>query len=333
MTFGSPFLLVSLVVPLLALVGYLWIERRPLREGIVFPNLAVLASVAGRSSWKRHLVAGLLLTTIAVLCVAVARPRLPLAGTSDRATVVLVVDVSVSMNATDVVPSRLEAARAAITAFADTVPGRVKVGLVAFADDSVVVTAPTTDRKALKAGIASLTPGYGTAIGDAVARGVELVKLSTGENIPVAGESVDGAPLLDRGPPLGAVVLLSDGSQTRGVLEPDDGARLAQRAGVPVYTIALGTLAGTVTINRGGTEMVVPVPPDRATLARIAETTGAATFEATDAEGLGAVYDRLGRVVARTEKPHEVTAAFAALAAALLAAAIGLAGLWAPRLP
>ena len=245
----------------------------------MFPNLAVLASVAGRSSWKRHLVAGLLLVTIALLCVAVARPRLSLAATSDRATVVLVVDVSVSMNATDVAPNRLDAARAAITSFADKVPGRVKVGLVAFDDDPVVVTTPTTDRKLLKEGIASLTPGFGTAIGDAVARGVELVQLATGENIPVAGESVDGAPL-DLGEPLGAVVLLSDGSQTRGVLEPDEGARLAQRAGVPVYTIALGTLAGTVTINRGGEEIVVPVPPDRETLARIAESTGASTFEA-----------------------------------------------------
>ncbi len=250
MSFGSPLLLASLVVPLLALAGYIWIERRPLREGIVFPNLAVLASVAGRSSWKRHLVAGLLLVTIALLCVAVARPRLSLAATSDRATVVLVVDVSVSMNATDVAPNRLDAARAAITSFADKVPGRVKVGLVAFDDDPVVVTTPTTDRKLLKEGIASLTPGFGTAIGDAVARGVELVQLATGENIPVAGESVDGAPL-DLGEPLGAVVLLSDGSQTRGVLEPDEGARLAQRAGVPVYTIALGTLAGTVTIYPG----------------------------------------------------------------------------------
>jgi Ca-activated chloride channel family protein len=332
MSFGSPLLLASLLVPLLALAAYLWFERRPSRGGIVFPNLAVLASVAGRSSWKRHLVAGLLLCTIALLCVAVARPRLSLAATADRATVVLVVDVSVSMNATDVAPSRLEAARAAITTFADKVPGRVKIGLIAFADDSIVVTSPTTDREALKTGIASLTPGFGTAIGDAVARGVELVQLSTGENIPAAGESVDGAPL-DRGPPLGAVVLLSDGSQTRGVLQPDEGARLAQQAGVPVYTIALGTLSGTVAINRGGEVIVVPVPPDRATLARIAESTGASTFEATDAKGLAGVYDRLGRVVAQTSKPREVSAAFVAVAAVLLACGIGLAALWAPRLP
>ena len=102
---------------------------------------------------------------------------------------------------------------------------------------------------------------------------------------------------------------------------------------MPVYTIALGTLSGTVTINRGGEEITVPVPPDRETLARIAETTGASAFEVTDADRLAAVYDRLGRVVAKTSKPREVSAAFVAVAAALLACGIGLAGLWAPRLP
>jgi Ca-activated chloride channel family protein len=149
-TFASPYLLATLVVPLLALAGYLWLERRPPRTAISFPNLAVLASVATRSNWRRHLIAGLLLGAVALLCVAIARPRVPIDTTSDRATVVLVVDVSYSMVATDVAPSRLEAARAAITSFANHVPSRVKVGLVSFADDSVVVTSPTTDRGALR---------------------------------------------------------------------------------------------------------------------------------------------------------------------------------------
>ena len=326
MTFGSPLLLVSLVVPLVALALYAWLGRRPPRDAIAFPNLAVLAAVATRSSWKRHLVAGLLLATMTLLCIAVARPRIPLAATSDRATVVLVVDVSVSMNAVDVAPTRLEAARAAIVSFADQVPPRVRVGLVAFADDPVVVTTPTTDRQALRDGISSLTPGFGTAIGDAVARGVELVQSAT-------SETGGAAVAQDDAPVPGAVVLLSDGSQTRGVLEPDEGAQIAQRARIPVYTIALGTLEGTVTVNQNGARITVPVPPDRQTLARIAESTGGATFEATDAERLGQVYERLGSVVARTKKPREVTSGLVAVAAALLACGIGLASLWAPRLP
>ena len=323
MTFGSPLLLASLALPLVAFALYLWLEQRPPRGAISFPNLAVLAAVSGRSSWKRHLVATLILSTIVLLCVAVARPRIVLAAPADRATVVLVVDVSVSMNAVDVAPSRLEAARAAIRTFVDRVPSQVRVGLVAFADDPVVLASPTTDREELRNAIASLSPGYGTAIGDAVARGVDLVQLSTGEAGATRGEPTKA----------GAVVLLSDGSQTRGILEPLQGADLARQAGIPVHTIALGTLQGTVTINRGGIDIIVPVPPDRQTLARIAEATGGTTFEATDADRLSAVYEKLGSVVASKEKPREVTAMFVVAAAALLAAGIGLAGLWAPRLP
>jgi Ca-activated chloride channel family protein len=323
MTFGSPLLLISLVVPVAAILGYLWIERKPPSEAISFPNLAVLASVSGKTSWKRHLVAALILSTVALLCLAVARPRIVVAAPADRATVVLVVDVSVSMNAVDVAPSRLEAAKKAIGSFVASVPSQVRVGLVSFSDDSVVLAAPTTDRERLRSAIASLSPGYGTAIGDAVARGVELVQLSTGE----AGATTGAAKKA------GAVVLLSDGAQTRGVLEPLQGADLARQAGIPVHTIALGTQQGTVTINRGGIDLLVPVPPDRETLARIAEATGGTTFEATDADRLSSVYKQLGSVVSTKEKPREVTSAFVLAAAALLAAAIGLAGLWAPRLP
>ena len=323
LTFASPVLLAALLVPALALAAYLWLERRPPRGAVSYPNLAVLATVASRSNWKRHLLAGLLIATVALLCVAVARPRVPLSATSDRATVVLVVDVSISMNAKDVAPTRLGAARDAIASFVDRVPRRVRIGLIAFADDPVVITAPTTDRALLRQGIASLSPGFGTAIGDAVASAVELVRSSTGET----GSATPSHK------PDGAVVLLSDGSQTRGLLEPSDGARIAKQARIPVYTIALGTLSGTVTINRMGQVVTVPVPPDRATLASIAETTGGATFEATDAGRLGSVYRRLGSVVARTSKPREVTAAFVGAAAALLAGAIGLAALTMPRLP
>lgn len=323
MTFGSPLLLVSLFVPVAAILGYLWIERKPPSGAISFPNLAVLASVSGKTSWKRHLVAALILSTVALLCIAVARPRIVVAAPADRATVVLVVDVSVSMNAVDVAPSRLEAAKKAIGSFVASVPSQVRVGLVSFSDDSVVLASPTTDREQLRNAIASLSPGYGTAIGDAVARGVDLVQLSTGETGATTGAAKKA----------GAVVLLSDGAQTRGVLEPLQGADLARQAGIPVHTIALGTQQGTVTINRGGIDLLVPVPPDRETLARIAEATGGTTFEATDADRLSSVYKQLGSVVSTKEKPREVTSAFVLAAAALLAAAIGLAGLWAPRLP
>ena len=222
-------------------------------------------------------------------------------------------------------PPPESAARAAIRTFADSVPPGIKVGLISFSDDSNVLTAPTTDRAALRAGIAALRPGLGTAIGDAVARGVDLVQASIGTKDPAQAEN--------GGRPVGAVVLLSDGAQTRGSLLPQEGAQIAERAGVPVYTIALGTDSGTVTVSRFGEPIQVLVPPDRGTLASIAEATGGTTFEAKDAKRLTSVYSKLGRVVARTTKPREVTSAFVAAAAALLAAGIGLAALWVPRLP
>jgi Ca-activated chloride channel family protein len=323
MTFGSPLLLGLLAVPLVALLAYVWVERKPPKGAISFPNVAVLSVVSGSSSWRRHLVAALLLVTLLLLCLAVARPKVARAAPTDRSTVVLVVDVSVSMNATDVVPSRLEAARKAIRSFVDRVPAQVKIGLISFSDDPVVLASPTTDRDQVRDAIASLAPGFGTAIGDAVARGVQLAQLSTGEE-----GATSGAPTK-----AGAVVLLSDGAQTRGILEPLQGADLARQAGIPVHTIALGTQQGTVTINRGGVDIVVLVPPDRLTLARIAEETGGSTFEATDADRLAEVYEQLGHVVSTEEKPVEVTAAFVVAAAALLALGIGLGALWAPRLP
>lgn len=323
MSFASPILLACLVVPVLALAVYLRLERKPPPQAVSYSNLAVLASVATGPRWRRHVLAGLLLGALTLLCIAVARPRVPLSTTSDRASVVLVVDVSVSMNAMDVAPSRLEAARSAITAFVDRVPRRLRVGLVAFAEEPQVLSDPTTDHDALKRAIAALSPGYGTAIGDGLARGVQLVRASTGE---VAKKPAGARPQ-------GAVVLLSDGSQTRGVLQPAEGAELARQAGIPVYTIALGTLSGTVTLLRSDGYVTVPVPPDRETLARIAQTTGGSTFAATDADGLGSVYRRLGSVVARTTKPQEVTSAFVAVAAALLAVGIAVSGLTGPRLP
>jgi Ca-activated chloride channel family protein len=326
MSFGSPFLLATLVAPLLALAGYLWLERRPPRHAITHPNVSVLAQVAERRvPWRRHLVAALLLLAVAALCAGVARPKVTLARPSERATVVLVVDVSVSMNATDVEPSRFGAAREAISRFVDEVPSEIRVALVGFADSPEVITPPTTDRAQLRDGIALLRTGFGTAIGDAVARGVDLARSATGE--------VD-SPLPDgeqRSP--SAVVLLSDGTQTRGLLTPEDGAQRAVKARVPVYTIALGTLSGVVTVDRDGIPVTVPVPPDRATLARIAETTGGKTFEATDAARLSAVYEQLGSMVGRERRPRELTVAFVGVAAALLAAATSLAGRWAPRLP
>lgn len=328
MTFGSPWLLSTLAVPLVALLAYLWVERRPTRYVVAFPNLQVLSQVASRSSgWRRHAVAGGILLALAALCVGAARPKMTLPATQDRATVVLVLDVSGSMRAKDVKPSRLDAARNAIRRFLEELPHAVRVGVVSFSNTAEVITTPTTDRARVREGLDVLLPEFGTAIGDAVERGAQVAHQATSSETGAAPRARGGQL------PPATVLFLSDGFQTQGILTPEAGARVAKKLGVPVYTVALGTDEGVIEIFRFGETQTIPVPPDRATLARIAEVTGGEAFDVRDEDRLRVVYERLGKKLGRVDKPQEVTFAFAAAGAVLLAAAAAVAGLWQPRLP
>jgi Ca-activated chloride channel family protein len=341
---GAPVFLVALLLPALALAAYLWIERRPSRYAIAYPNLSVLAGVARRGhAWRRHVTAALLAGALALLCVAVARPHMSLTVPSERATVVLALDLSGSMGAEDVEPNRLDAAKTAIRAFLDRLPGQLSVGLVLFSSEPYVAVPPTRDRDAVRAGLEMALPQFGTAIGDSVARSAELARetldATADDEEGVAGEgaaaqeppAATGADAAVE--PLGAVVFLSDGFQTRGLLTPEEGAQRAKEAGIPVHTIALGTDGGVIEVERYGERRTIPVPPDRPTLAAIARTTGGEAFDVRDAERLSQVYERLGSAVGRVEEEREVTAAFVAAGAAALSVAGLLAGLWAPRLP
>jgi Ca-activated chloride channel family protein len=327
-SFASPLLLLTLLVPLVALGAYVWGERRSTKYVVPFPNLAVLASVATRSSsWRRHAVAAAVLGSVALLCVSAARPKVSVAATQDRATVILVLDVSGSMAAEDVKPTRIEAARAAMRRFLDRLPKSVRVGVVAFSNAAEVVVVPTTDRDRVREGLDVLLPQYGTAIGDAVARSAELAHSATVE----AGGST--TPPKKGEPAPSAVVFLSDGFQTQGVLTPEQGAATARRLRVPVYTVSLGTDSGVIQVVRFGEVRSIPVPPDRETLARIAETTGGESFDVRSEGKLRKVYESLGTRLGRTQKRQEITVAFVAAGAALLAAAGLLGALWQPRLP
>jgi Ca-activated chloride channel homolog len=328
MSFEAPLLLLGLLVLPLALAGYLYLQRGASRYAVRYSNLDVLAAVVERSSsWTRHLPAALLLAALAALCVALARPTVTVAAPQEQATVVLVVDVSGSMRAKDVTPSRVEAAKAAMRRFVDRVPKKVQVSLVAFSDGPEVVTPPTTDRELLRAGIDYLTPGFGTAIGDALARAVEVAAPpdETGRPTP--------APRTPEGKPLSAILLLSDGAQTRGTLSPSEGASRALRAKIPIYTIALGTDDGTIEVFRFGEQRTIPVPPDRVTMRQVAEATHGEYYDAYDAERLASVYERLGSQVGRADEEREVSVAFLAGGAALLLGAGVAAALRAPRLP
>jgi Ca-activated chloride channel family protein len=330
MSFEAPALLLGLLVVPLAALGYWLLQRRRAAYAVRFTNLDVLAGVAGRrSSWKRQLPAALMLLALAALAVAFARPTVTVKEPDERASVVLVVDVSGSMRATDVKPTRLAAAKRAMRSFLDRAPDTLRVGVVAFSDEAQVIVSPTVERESLVQGIELLGPGFGTAIGDALARAVDLARTATGETGTTAPSPVKD----EEGRSLASILLLSDGAQTRGLLSPGQGAQRAQTAGIPVFTIALGTDEGTILAGPPGQEQLIPVPPDRETLSAIAEYTGAEAFDAESADAVEKVYSGLGSRVGRQERPREVTSAFVAAGALLLAGAVGAAIAGAPRLP
>ena len=326
MSFEAPALLVGLVVVPLAGVGYWLLQRRRSRYAVRYPNVEVLATVADtRRSWRRHVPAALLLASLAALAVAFARPTITVDAPDERASVVLVVDISGSMRAQDVQPTRLAAAKQAMLSFVTHAPKTLRVGIVAFSNEPQVVVTPTLDREQLRQGIGLLEPAFGTALGDAIARSVELARTTTATRGQANGAQVKDA----KGRALASILLLSDGFQTRGLLSPGQGAERARSAGIPVFTIALGTEGGTI-VDR---EQVIPVPPDRETLAAIAEYTGGEAFDAETAGALRDVYQGLGSRVGRRSKPREVTSAFVAAGALLLVGAAGAGMLFAPRLP
>ena len=342
MSFDRPLLLLALLAVPLAVGLYVFSEHRRARYAVTFTNLELLAAVAGGRSWRRLIPPALLLVALAALCVGLARPHVERMVPRERATVVLVVDVSRSMQAKDVSPTRLAAAQEAVRTFLDRVPDRLRVALVAFAGDPQVAAPPTTDHELVRASLDQihLYPGYsGTAIGDALALAVELAEQATGGGSgqrtgtgqTIAYRASVAAPAAEDA--LASILFLSDGSQTRGFLEPHEGAALAQEAGVPVYTISLGTPEGTVTGNFGGFQETIPVPPDPVTMAEIAETTGGKFFAARDAGALEAAYAELGSSLGREPGRAEITAWLLAAAAAALAAALLLSALWSPRLP
>lgn len=327
MSFEVPLALLGLAVPVLGLAAYWWYQRRPDRYAVRYPNLSVLAAAAGsRVTWRRHVPAALLALALAALAVGFARPTMPFAAVKEGATVILVVDVSGSMRAEDVEPSRIEAAKEAMREFVEESPDSLRVGVVSFTDDAQVVVPPTTDHDLLQSGIDTLTPGFGTALGDGIGRAVEVAQT------PVEGAGPAPPPAAED-ERVAAIVVLSDGAQTRGILSPDDAAARAVSARMSVYTVALGTDEGEIEVFRFGQTQRIPVPPDRETLARIAEATGGQAFDARDAGRLNEVYGELGSTVGREDEEREVTVAFVAAGAALLLAAGAFAGAWMPRLP
>jgi Ca-activated chloride channel family protein len=230
---------------------------------------------------------------------ALAKPQTTVAVPVDRASIMLVTDTSGSMSADDVAPSRLAAAQQAARAFLDKVPDRVRVGLVTFADQAALTQQPTTDHAAVRAAVDGLSSQGGTATGEALDAAIKALRPTSRSRTPVA------------------VVLLSDGARTAG-RDPLPIADMAKRLGVPVNTVALGTADGTLLTPRGP----IAVPPDPQTLAEIASRSGGTPFTAEDADGLQAVYRKLGTQLGTKDEKREITVAFAAGGLLLLGAGL-----------
>jgi Ca-activated chloride channel family protein len=332
--------LTLLVVPL-AVGLYVLAERRRMHYAIRFTNLDVLASVGGGRYRRRFVPLALFLLALAALCIGMARPRHTTLVARDRATVILVIDVSRSMEAKDVKPNRIGAAAAAIRTFLDRVPDRLQVGLIAFAGDPAVAAPPTTNHDLVRKSLETIEwfPSFGgTAIGDALAAAVKLGQQAvTGDSGNLASATTAAPNTPTHG--LVSILFLSDGAQTRGTLEPSQGADLARAAGIPVYTVALGTPNGVLNFDTGPGGLGpfggrrVPVPPDPETLRAIAVRTGGQFFAAQSAKSLQAAYSKLGSRLGRKPGQSEITYGFLAAAALLLVAAGVLSALWSPRLP
>jgi Ca-activated chloride channel homolog len=313
--FLQPWWLVALL-PVLAVAGaYVWRQLRRREYAMRFTNVDLLRTLAPKGlGWRRHAAASAFLLSLAILATAMARPSVDTKEPLERATVILAIDVSLSMQADDVAPSRLEAAQEAAKQFVAELPPTYNLGLVAFAKSANVLVSPTKDRPAVTQAIDGLVLAEATATGEAVFSSLEAIR-----SVPA-----DGA----QGIPPARIVLLSDGYRTSG-RSVEEAAAAAQAANVPVSTIAFGTDSGQVDI--GG--QIQRVPVDRMALAQLAETTQGFFYEAASVTELKQVYQDMGSSIGFRTEPREVTQWYAGIALlfALCAAAMSL--LWTSRLP
>jgi Ca-activated chloride channel family protein len=314
--FLSPLWLLALL-PVLGLAGaYVWRQRRRQAFAVRFSNVDLLRAVApgGIGPYRRHAPALALVLSLLILALGMARPSIDGREPLERATVMVALDVSLSMMSDDVAPSRMQAAQAAAKDFVDQLPGQFNVGLVSFAKAANVVVSPTKDHAAVVSAIDGLQLAEATATGEAVFTCLDAI----------AGVPADGA----EGAPPARIVLLSDGYRTFG-RSIEDAAAAASAGKVPVSTIAFGTDDGTVNIN--GSRQRVPV--DRQALEQLAESTQGFFYEAATADALKQVYEDMGSSIGYKTVAKEIGRWFMGVGLLFALAAAGLSLLWTSRLP
>jgi Ca-activated chloride channel family protein len=303
-SFADPTILIALVaIPLLAW-WYTSHQRRRSDRAAAFAAPALTPSVAPhRPGWRRHAPMVAFAVALAVLIIAAARPQRSVAVPITDGAVMLADDISSSMRATDVSPSRLGAAKRAATRFIDRTPRTIQVGYMEFARHPIVLQSPTPDHALARAALNQpVQTSGGTAVGVALTTAIQQLK---------------SVPLVAGKHPPGAIVLISDGASNVGT-SPLAVARQARQDHIPIYTVAVGTARGTIPITRGSRTTTTPVPVSSEQLAEIARLSGGRAFTAGTAASLSGVYDHLAAQLGHKHVKHEVTASFAGGGLALL---------------
>ena len=317
MTFLSPgYLLLLLLVGVLA-AAYAVMQVRRQRFVARFSNVELLGSVAPRRpGWRRHLTFALLLIALTVLSLGVARPSAAVKVPRENATVILDIDVSLSMEATDVLPSRIATAKQAAKSFVGLLPSRINLGLVSFGGQANLLVPPTRDRDAVRRAIGGLHLEESTAIGEAIFTSLQAIQTFTRSTTAQGSQ-----------PAPARIVLLSDGTNTVG-RSVASAVAAAQKARVQVSTIAFGTQSGTVTIHGISRQ----VPADDEALRQIAESTGGSFHTAHSEQELSSVYQDIGSQIGYTTRHRDISWRFLFGGLMCLFAAGGAAMLWAGRL-
>lgn len=320
MTFEWPLALVGLVVVPLLVALYVLRERRRNDYAARFTTPTLLPNLVDSSPrWRRHLPIAVLLVALAAMVVGVARPHATVSVKREQATMILVVDTSLSMGADDLKPSRLEVAKRTSRALLRELPEKYRLAIIGFSGRPYVALPPTEDRELAAAALRSLHTGEGTSLGDAISLATQLARRqrATDGTIPPAN-----------------ILVVSDGAQLSGRNSPGAAATRARAAHIPIYSVLLGTQEGVITVQlAGGFQAQMRVPANSQTLQTLARVTGGRFYPAPTAARLREAYEHLGSRLGKRKESREVTDLFAGGSAALLLLGGGLSALWFRKVP
>lgn len=327
MGFKAPYLLLFLFAVPLAIGAYVWLDQRRARRANAWSNAALLPNmVVGSPGARRYVTAGIFALALTIFLVGFARPEAKFKTAQNGATVVMLVDISGSMAANDVKPTRLQAADTALTTFVNKLPSQYRASLVTFSTGIAVRVPPTYDRAAVIANLPKTTELEGTALGDAIAEATLVAKKAVGTGKPGSR-------------PPASILIVSDGGSNAGKTMPTDAAAAALKAGITVSTIAVGTAAGQVSqkvpLGNGSTKtfpVVRQVPVDPSALQDVAKAGGGTFASAATTAQLTSVYKNLGKRLIYTKKLREVTEIVAGAGLLVMLVGVGLSAFWFRRL-